>query len=118
MGPPSSKITEFQEYKILVHANPIYIILNFSFWPKTAHLAIIAIFEVTKPMVEIASRDHIVFFQGLRPMAFGPKFISNYSKAKNRDRRTYTTHDIMTGNAPRRYAPRMRVFKYQCAGQL
>ena len=61
-------------------------------------------FEVTKPIVEIASRDHIMFFLGLRPMAFGPKFISNYSKTKNGDDNTHTTNDA-TGNAPEALSP-------------
>ena len=74
-----------------MHVYPLYAILKFSFWLKTPHLAKVAMFEVTKPMNEIFSRDHIMFFQGLRPMAFGPKFISNYSKTKNGDRHTPRT---------------------------
>ena len=85
MGPPSSEVTEFQEEKILLRAHPPCATLKFSFWLKTPDLAILAMFEVPKPMMEIASREHIMFFLGLRPIAFGPKFISNYSKSKKRD---------------------------------
>ena len=92
MGPPSSEVTEFQEEKFLLGAHPLYATLKFSFWLKTPNLAILAMFEVTKPIVEIASRDHIMFFLGLRPMAFGPKFISNYSKTKKRDDTQRTTY--------------------------
>ena len=60
-------------------------------------------FEVPKPMMEIASRDHIMFFLGLRPIAFGPKFISNYSKTKNGDRQhTHgRTHGVIKWADPR-----------------
>ena len=92
MGPPSSEVTEFQEEKILLRAHPLCATLKFSFWLKTPDLAILAMFEVTKPIVEIASRDHIMFFLGLRPIAFGNKFISNYFMAKNGD----DTRDVRT----------------------
>ena len=86
MGPPSSEVTEFEEEIFLLHVYPPCAILKFSFWLKTPNLAILAMFEVPKPMTEFFSRFHIMFFQGIRPMAFGPKFISNYSRTKNRDR--------------------------------
>ena len=63
-------------------------------------------FEVTKPIVEIASRDHIMFFLGLRPMAFGPKFISNYFMIKKRDDTHHGTHARRdTGNVPEALSP-------------
>ena len=107
MGPPSSEVTEFQEEKILLRAHPPCATLKFSFWLKTPDLAILAMFEVTKPIVEIASRDHIMFFLGLRPIAFGPKFISNYSKTKNGDR--HTGRDVVTGNAPEALSPQNEI---------
>ena len=91
MGPPSSEVTEFEEENFLLHVYPPCAILKFLFWLKTPNLAILAMFEVPKPMMEIASRDHIMFFLGLRPIAFGPKFISNYSKTKNGDRHPHGT---------------------------
>ena len=67
-----------------------HVVLKFSFCSKTAHLTILAMFRDPKPMVQIFSRDHIMFFPGLRPITFGFKFISNYVKVKKRD----DTHTI------------------------
>ena len=109
MGPPSSEVTEFEEENFLLHVYPPCAILKFSFWLKTPNLAILAMFEVPKPMMEIASRDHIMFFLGLRPIAFGPKFISNYSKTKNGDRQHTDGHHVVTGNAPEALSPQNEI---------